>query len=185
MVARVFFLVFSPDENITSTVCLNGQLYINLIRSEDENLKMVARVDLFQFLARMRRFLLDTTISSPPSPVPQTSQLLTLPSNNAQKHPKTSQLLTHSHQTMHKNCFTPDRTPLNKIPFLSHLTSRRRSNSFGIFVSSLKTIISTLFVYFLCNFPVVLGPACNPCMELCFTHAQDFSNFARIAIAGM
>ena len=74
---------------------------------------------------------------------------------------------------MHKNCFTPDRTPSYKIPFLSHLTSRRRSNSFGIFVSSLKTIISTLFVYFLCNFPVVLGPACNPCMELCFTHAQE------------
>ena len=37
------------------------------------------------------RFLLDTSISSPPSPAPQTSQLLTSPSNTAQKpsHPKT------------------------------------------------------------------------------------------------
>ena len=37
------------------------------------------------------RFLLDTSISSPPPPAPQTSQLLTPPSNTAQKtsHPKT------------------------------------------------------------------------------------------------
>ena len=36
------------------------------------------------------RFLLDTSISSPPSPAPQTSQLLTSPSNTVQKpsHPR-------------------------------------------------------------------------------------------------